>query len=623
LLFESDVIIFSANARDPDWFYKHILTVSKIIMKIQNENNPNPKEIEKEIGEFLAKKFGGSVKMVSQEALPQENAMDSSGKTPKADTPFHFDMKPEDLISYLDQYIVKQDHAKAVLATKICTHFNRIKHADSAPDSAHDMVGSIKNNVLMIGPTGVGKTYLIKLIAKKIGVPFVKGDATKFSETGYVGGDVEDLVRDLVREADDNIELAQYGIIYVDEIDKIAGSRNLIGADVSRTGVQRALLKPMEETEVDLKVPHDPISMLQEIERFRKTGSREKRSVNTKNILFIMSGAFGDLTEIIHRRMTRQNIGFGAAVKTHQDRQDTLGHVKSEDLIEFGFESEFVGRLPVRAIFERLTEDDLFEILKNPNNPVILGKKLDFAAYDIDIKFDDEVLRILAKNAFLENTGARGLVSAVEKALLLFERRLPSTEVKKFPVTLSVLKAPEQALSKLMNIEESHDVLEEYDRLAKNERTAIKDYLQANRKNLSDKYGLTLTPSRMDIVTAFYSKNVMDVGHIIQKVKSLYDEIKKIELSFYKKHDINVVLEDDAIDFIIEQLANPAIRIADFERQLSIDFELGLKLVREKTGKNRFFITRKALLEPETFISNLIKNELRGVSLTLPDHRTH
>ncbi len=591
-------------------------------MKIQNENIPNPKEIEKEIGEFLAKKFGGSVKMVSQEALPQENILDASTDTPKAGESFQFNMKPEELISYLDQYIVKQDHAKAVLATKICTHFNRIKHAKSAADSAHDMVGSIKNNVLMIGPTGVGKTYLIKLIAKKIGVPFVKGDATKFSETGYVGGDVEDLVRDLVREADDNIELAQYGIIYIDEIDKIAGSRNMLGADVSRTGVQRALLKPMEETDVDLKVPHDPISMLQEIERFRKTGSREKRSVNTRNILFIMSGAFGDLTEIIHRRMTRQNIGFGASVKTHQDRQDILPHVKSEDLIEFGFESEFVGRLPVRAVFERLTEKDLFEILKNPNNPVILGKKLDFAAYNIDIKFDDAILRILAQNAFMENTGARGLVSAVEKALLLFERCLPSSDVKKFPVTLSVLNSPEEALSRLMDMENNHAILEEFDRLAKDERAAIKTYLHDNRKTLSEKYGLTLTPSRTDIVTAFYSKNVMDVGRIIQKVKSLYDEIKKMELSFYKKHDINIVLEDDAVDFIIEQLANPAIHLADFERQLSIDFELGLKLVREKTGKNRFFITRKALLEPETFISKLIQDELRGAALTLPDTRT-
>lgn len=592
-------------------------------MTIQNENIPNPKEIEKEIGEFLAKKFGGTVKMVTQEAIPQESPRETSGKSPKSDDVFHFHMKPEDLISYLDQYIVKQDHAKAVLATKICTHFNRIKHAKSVPDATFDMVGGIKNNVLMIGPTGVGKTYMIKLIAKKIGVPFVKGDATKFSETGYVGGDVEDLIRDLVREADDNIELAEYGIIYIDEIDKIAGSRNIIGADVSRTGVQRALLKPMEETDVDLKVPHDPISMLQEIERFRKTGSREKRSVNTKNILFIMSGAFSELTEIIHRRMTRQNIGFGASIKTHEDRLDILSEVKSEDLIEFGFESEFVGRLPVRAVFERLTENDLFEILKNPNNPVILGKKLDFASYSIDIKFDDPVLRELAQIAFRENTGARGLISAVEKALLPFERCLPSSDVRKFPVTEIIMKSPDAALARLMDPEKRHEIQDEFDTLARNERAAIKGYLHANRKNLSEKYGLTLTASRMDIVTSFYSKNVMDVGQIIQKVKSLYDEIKKIELSFYKKHDINIVLEDDAIDFIIEQLANPAIHIADFERQLSIDFELGLKLVREKTGKNRFFITRKALLEPEAFISNLIKDELRGVTLNLPDRQPH
>jgi len=591
-------------------------------MNIQNETLPNPKEIEKEIGEFLAKKFGGSVKMVSQEILPQENPIETSGKTPKSEDSFHFDMKPEDLISFLDQYIVRQDQAKAVLATKICTHFNRIKHTKTGNTASQDMVGSIKNNVLMIGPTGVGKTYLIKLIAKKIGVPFVKGDATKFSETGYVGGDVEDLIRDLVREADDNIEKAQYGIIYIDEIDKITGSRNMIGVDVSRTGVQRALLKPMEETDVDLKVPHDPISMLQEIERFRKTGSRDKRSVNTKNILFIMSGAFGDLTEIIHRRMTQQNIGFGASVRTHQDRQDILGLVKSEDLIEFGFESEFVGRLPVRAIFDRLTEADLFDILKNPNNPVILGKKLDFGAYNIDIKFDDPVLKVLAQNAFMENTGARGLVSAVEKALLLFERRLPSTDVKKFPVTLSVIETPEQALSRLLDNESSHEIVDEFERLTRNERTSIKAYLHTNRKVLSEKYGLTMTPSRMDNITSFYSRNVMDVGHIIQKVKSLYDEIKKIELSFYKKYDINIVLEDNAIDFIIEQLSNPAIHIADFERQLSIDFELGLKLVREKTGKNRFFITRKALLEPEAFISSLIKDELRGISLNLPGVNT-
>lgn len=580
-------------------------------MNISDETIPRPEEIEKEIGEFLSKKFGGAVKMVSQEIIQPETVTDASGKTSMPDDLFHFDMKPEDLIAYLDQYIVRQDYAKAVLATKICTHFNRIQHARNTGDASVDLIGGIKNNVLMIGPTGVGKTYLIRLIAKKIGVPFVKGDATKFSETGYVGGDVEDLVRDLVREADDNIELAQYGIVYIDEIDKIAGSRNIIGADVSRTGVQRALLKPMEETEVDLKVPHDPISMLQEIERFRKTGSRDKRTINTRHILFIMSGAFSDLPEIIQRRITRQNIGFGADIQNHKERQDILSLVKSEDLVEFGFESEFIGRLPVRAVFERLTEDDLFEILKNPNNPVILGKKLDFAAYGIQIKFDDPVLRILAKNAFNENTGARGLISAVEKALLLFERHLPSASVTRFPVTLPVLESPETALSELLNPETASVYQNEYDRLAEQERDHIKAYLNVNRKRLSDKYSLTLTPSRMDIVASFYSRNVMDVGHVLQKVKSLYDEIKKMELSFYKKHDINIVFEDDAVDFIIEQLANPAVRIEDFERQLSVDFELGLKLVREKIGRNRFFITRKALLGPEAFISSLITEKFR------------
>ncbi|MBW2487620.1 MAG: AAA family ATPase, partial [Deltaproteobacteria bacterium] len=265
-------------------------------MKSHDETIPDPKRLEKEISEFLSKKFGNNVKIVTPVVLPEQNTLDQVKPTPRRKKTINFDLKPEELIAYLDQFVVKQDNAKAILATKICTHFNRIRRAREGhePGNSVTRVGSIKNNVLMIGPTGVGKTYVIKLIAAKIGVPFVKGDATKFSETGYVGGDVEDLVRDLVREADDDIELAECGIIYIDEIDKIASSRNIIGADVSRTGVQRALLKPMEETEVDLKVPHDPISMIQEIERFRKTGKREKQSVNTANILFIMSGAFTD-----------------------------------------------------------------------------------------------------------------------------------------------------------------------------------------------------------------------------------------------------------------------------------------------------------------------------------------
>ena len=579
-------------------------------MKNSNEKIPNPKELEKEIGDFLSKKFGGNVKVISPMSLPKELADETlEGPSSKIRT-INFDLKPEELVAYLDQYMVKQDDAKAILATKICTHFNRIKMIKRFAEDQSDMVGGVKNNVLMMGPTGVGKTYMIKLIAKKIGVPFVKGDATKFSETGYVGGDVEDLVRDLVREADGDNELAQYGIVYIDEIDKIASSRNLIGADVSRTGVQRALLKPMEETDVELKVPHDPISMIQEIERFRKTGKRDKRSINTKHVLFIMSGAFSDLTEIVRKRIVDRGIGFGATVKKADKDAEILSLAKSEDLIEYGFESEFVGRLPVRAVFERLGQQDLYHILKGPNNPIILGKKLDFAAYGIDIKFDAPALELLSKEAFEENTGARGLVSAIERRMLLLEKTLPSTDVKKVAITEAVVENPRKALGDIIEGHGGDEALREFERLARDEKESIKKYVLENKKLFSDKYGLALTPSRIDVVANFYTSNVLDVGNAIRRIKSYYDEIKKIELFFFKNHDINIVLEEDAVDFIIEQFTTSSVGIDDFFKQLSKDFELGLKLVRDKTGKHRFFITKKALLDPEAYLNDLIKNEL-------------
>jgi len=559
--------------------------------------------------QFLSKKFGGSVKIVSPIVLPQEVPLEKAEAPQKKEQKINFDLIPEDLVSYLDQYIVKQDDAKAILATKICTHFNRIKQANVSPEKINEIVGSIKNNILMIGPTGVGKTYMIRLIANKIGVPFVKGDATKFSETGYVGGDVEDLIRDLVREANDNIELAQHSIIYIDELDKIAANKQLIGADVSRTGVQRALLKPMEETDIDLKVPHDPISMIQEIERFRKTGKRDKRTVNTKNILFIMSGAFSDISEIIKKRMKDQGIGFGAKIISVQEEVDILKHVKSEDLIEYGFETEFVGRLPVKAVFDNLNESDLYEILKNPNNPIILGKKLDFAAYGIDVKFEDKVFRILAKRALEENTGARGLVGVIEKALLLFEKKLPSTNIKKFPVTVSVMDDPKGSLKKLLEISNTKEPDQIFERLELEEKKFINEYIRANKKNLSNKYNLTLTQSRIDIVDSYYCKNIMDIGNAIKNIKSYYDDIKKIELYFFKNSDINVVLEENAIDFIIEQLIDSGITLDNLYKKLTGEFEDGLKFIREKTGENRFFITKDALLDPERFINKLIKNE--------------
>jgi len=579
-------------------------------MKDHNEKIPDPKELEKEISEFLAKKFGENAKIVSPMVMTQEAALDQTREAGKSGKKINFDLKPEELIAYLDQYLIKQDNAKAILATKICTHFNRIQRNLESDDPIGNIVGSIKNNVLMIGPTGVGKTYMIKLIADKIGVPFVKGDATKFSETGYVGGDVEDLVRDLVREADDDIELAQFGIVYIDEIDKIASSRNLIGADVSRTGVQRALLKPMEETEVDLKVPHDPISMIQEIEQFRKTGKRDKRSVNTGNILFIMSGAFTDLAPIIEKRLSKQGIGFGARIRKSAEQVDILKHVRSEDLIAFGFESEFVGRLPVRAVFEHLTEDDLYQILKNPNNPIVLGKKLDFAAYDIEVKFEDQLLRTLATHAFAENTGARGLVSAVEKALLDFERKLPSSGINKFPATKGIVDHPAAFLKTITAESKKQATHQLFDRLMQQEKEIIKNYLKENQESMAEKYNLTMTTSRIDIVATCYTKSTLDIGKVIKKIKSHYDEVKKIELYFFTNHDINIVLEEDAIDFIIEKLMESPFEFKDVNGKIDQDFQHGLKLAREKTNRNRFFITRQALLDPEGYVSELIRDQI-------------
>jgi len=584
-------------------------------METRNEKIPTPKELEKEISEFLSKKFGGQVKITTPVVIPQTATAETDQAEPreKKKTHINFDLKPEQLVAFLDQFIIKQDDAKAILSTKICTHFNRIKRYLESPEDINDMVGSIKNNVLMIGPTGVGKTYMVRLIAKKIGVPFVKGDATKFSETGYVGGDVDDLVRDLVREADGDIDRAQYGIIYIDEIDKIAASRNLVGIDVSRTGVQRGLLKPLEETEVDLKVPHDPISMLQEVENFRKTGKREKTTVNTKNILFIMSGAFSELNQIIGKRMQDQGIGFGAKISKPDDNADLLKQIRSEDLIDYGFESEFVGRVPVRAVFETLSENDLYEILKNPNNPITLGKKLDFAAYDIDIKFADQALKRLAHDANQENTGARGLVSAVERALLLFEKKLPSTEVKLFPVTADVIDHPQESIQDLLNPANDSKVSSAFENLAEEEKGLIKNYVESNLQNLADKFDLTLTPARIDIVAAYYGKHPTDIERVIKRVKSYYDEIKTIELYFLKDHDINIVLEDEATDFILAQFVNLGVKFGEVYKQLTRDFELGLKLVQEKTGRNRFFLNRAALVSPESYISSLLKNGLSSL----------
>jgi endopeptidase Clp ATP-binding regulatory subunit ClpX len=577
---------------------------------------PTQKELEREISEYLSRKYGDRVKIFTSLVFPKEEneGLEREKEPPKgAASKIRFDLKPEELEAYLDEYVIRQDEAKAVLATKICTHFNRIKYWEQQDKAqGHDAVGTIKNNILMIGPTGVGKTYLIKLIAKKLGVPFVKGDATKFSETGYVGGDVEDLVRDLVYEAGDDIELAQYGIIYIDEIDKIASSGNIIGPDVSRTGVQRALLKPMEETEVDLKVPHDPVSQIQAIENYRKTGKKEKRTINTRHILFIVSGAFNNLDKIIQKRVQDKAMGFGANVRSKKTGSPWLSQVRAEDLIAYGFESEFVGRLPVVVVLEELTEEDLYQILKNPNNPIIRSKKRDFKAYGIDILFEDEALRLLARNAAKEKTGARGLVSVVEKALIKFEKKLPSTDIRRFLVTPEVVEDPERELNRLLQDPDHPDWKERFDRARRKEEDDLVERIHRKKGDLEGRGVGEWTEYRLRLIARHCLDKIMDFPQAADEVSLKVRQIQEFALDFFDRFGIGLTFTDEGVDALLEKAWQAGRSVRSVCEDLSKDFKYGFELVREKTGLNRFIITPEAVTDPERYIHNLLQAHFRN-----------
>jgi endopeptidase Clp ATP-binding regulatory subunit ClpX len=581
-------------------------------------NVPDPKELEKELNKYLQSKYGEGIKLGVSPLLlpsPETDKFDDDGKDKnKVISEIKFDLKPEELEAYLNNYVVKQEEAQGVLATKICTHFNRIKYCEKNENILkHTGVGYIKNNILMIGPTGAGKTYLIKLIADKIGVPFVKGDATKFSETGYVGGDVEDMVRDLLAEANDNIELAQYGIIYLDEIDKIAASQNLVGPDVSRTGVQRTLLKLMEETEVNLKVPHDLVSQMEAFENYRKTGKREKRVITTRNILFIMSGAFNELEEIIKKRINSQNIGFMSKdIVGKKEESEYFKYVKSEDFIQYGFESEFIGRLPVVVILDELSVDDLYKILKNPNNPIIKGKKLDFKAYGIDLKFEDKPLLSIAENAYQEKTGARGLVSAVEKILLKFEKKLPSTSINHLVVTEEMVKNPQEELNKIINNQKEKDNQNQiYKLVQQEEREKLRIYIKDREKDFNLQFKETLKTELIDLMADMVLDSGGEIDEIYKVIKRQQKEILSFEENFYNRNQIKLKFSQTAVVAIIKKAfkenVNPY-QICDITFK---SYELGFQLIKDQLKDKIIQVEEEALLNPEEYLNHIIRDSYK------------
>ncbi|MBW1710000.1 MAG: AAA family ATPase [Deltaproteobacteria bacterium] len=569
-------------------------------MKDDNDLS-EPKDLQKELADYLSKKYGDRVKVISPVIMQgDKNRYDMNEKEDKTSSldQVNFNLKPEELKEYLDQYIVKQDEAKTVIATKVCTHFNRLEFNRRRPKSGGGRsVGQIKNNILMIGPTGVGKTYLIKLVAQKLGVSMIKADATKFSETGYVGGDVEDLVRDLYHEAGENKELAEHGIIYIDEIDKIAASRNLIGPDV--------FLKPMEETEVDIKVAHDPISQMQALERYRRTGKREKKTINTKNILFIMSGAFPELIPIIKKRLQSHGMGFTADVATPEKDVQLLHQIRAEDLIEYGFESEFIGRLPVFAVLDPLTEQDLYQILKNPNNPIITGKKKDFRSYGIDLLFDDEALTRLSHLAAQEKTGARGLVSVIERVLLNFESKLPSTQIRRFSVSLKTVEDPKADLESLLKEPDAPERQSHYERISEVEKQELLAMLQEHEQLFGFCSSMPLTSARVNLLATFVSQEFMDISEAASRLEMVYEQVEACGQRFHDQLGLTVEFTDDAADELVNRVI---IEDSDPEwiyRLFCRKFESGLSRVSESTGRTVFTITREAILNPEDYLNNL------------------